>query len=91
MADQPVAPATPDALNVNGQGLKRIAVAFLPFTAVPFSGPDAVLAWARLGAYSLLAYWAFNRMRPASYICMSAAGVSLATSLASGLWSKQNA
>ena len=31
----------------------------------------------------------YNKMRPASYIFMGAAGVSLATSLTSGLWGKK--
>jgi hypothetical protein len=70
--------------------LNKIAVGFIPFTPVPFAGNDNAIAWGRLVAYGLLAYFTYNKMRPASYVCMGAAGISLATSMSAGLWSKQS-
>jgi hypothetical protein len=67
----------------------KLAVGLLPFSPVQFSGPDSLIAWGRLLGYSALAYWTFNKMRPASYIFMSCAGLSLATSLTASLWVKQ--
>jgi len=71
-------------------GIGRIALGLLPFTPVPFKGPDMLIAWGRLAGYSILTYATYNKMRPLSYAFMGAAGVSLATSLMSGIWSKQN-
>lgn len=68
----------------------RIALGLLPTTPVQFSGKDAFLAWGRLVGYSALAYFTFNKMRPASYVFMGAAGLSLATSLSAGLWKKES-
>ena len=72
-----------------GKSFERLAIGMIPFTPVAFSGPDALLAWGRVLGYSTLAYLTFNRMRPASYVFMGAAGVSLATSLTAGLWGKK--
>jgi hypothetical protein len=69
-------------------GTERIILGLLPFTPVPLTGPDFLLAWGRLAGYSLLAYWTFNKTRPISYAFMGAAGVSLATSLTAGMWNK---
>ena len=66
----------------------RLAVGLLPFSPVQFTGPDALIAWGRLIGYSALAYYTFNRMRPLSYIAMSCAGLSLATSLTAGWFHK---
>jgi hypothetical protein len=63
---------------------RRAIVGFIPFTPVPFTGKDSPIAFGRLVGYSLLAYLTFNKMRPASYALMGAAGVSLATSLLAG-------
>jgi hypothetical protein len=68
----------------------KIAVGFLPFSPVEFTGPNALLAWGRLIGYSVLAYYTFNKMRPASYVFMGCAGVSLATSLSATLFHKVN-
>lgn len=69
--------------------LNRIALGLVPFTPVPFTGKDSLLAIGRVAAYGLLSYWTFNKMRPVSYAFMGAAGVSLATSLTAGLWNKE--
>ena len=66
----------------------KLAVGLLPFSPVQFTGPDALIAWGRLIGYSALAYWTYNKMRPASYVFLGAAGVSLATSLSGSLWRK---
>jgi hypothetical protein len=70
-----------------GYGTK-LAVGLLPFSPVKFSGPDALIAWGRLLGYSVLAYYTYNKMRPASYVLLSCAGLSLATSLSATLWEK---
>jgi len=67
----------------------KLFLGLLPFTPVMFTGSDSLLAWGRLAGYSLLAYWTYNRMRPLSYVMMGAAGISLATSLTSKMWSKK--
>jgi hypothetical protein len=77
--DTPAAPT----IDVN-----RILVGCIPFTAVSFSGSDSLIAFGRLAGYSLLAYWTWSKMRPVSYGFMSAAGVSLATSLLAGFGRK---
>ena len=69
--------------------INRFVLGLFPFTPVPFAGADTLLAAGRIAGYSLLAYATYNKMRPASYIFMGAAGVSLATSLTSGLWGKK--
>lgn len=69
----------------------KLAVGLLPFSPVQFTGPDALIAWGRLVGYSALAYWTYNKMRPASYAFMGAAGLSLATSLMANLWKKHEA
>jgi hypothetical protein len=66
----------------------KIALALFPLTPVPFSGPNMIYAIARIAGYSLLSYLTYNKMRPASYVFMGAAGVSLATSLTAGMWGK---
>jgi hypothetical protein len=68
----------------------KLAVGLLPFSPVQFTGPDALIAWGRLIGYSAIAYYSFNKMRPLSYIAMSCAGLSLATSLSSSLWGKHS-
>lgn len=77
-------PATSPVKPVN---LNHFLVGCVPFTAVPFTGPDALIAFGRLAGFSLLAYWTYNKMRPASYAFMGAAGVALTTSLLAG-WGK---
>jgi hypothetical protein len=66
----------------------RLAVGLLPFSPVQFTGPDSLIAWGRLLGYSALAYYTFNKMRPLSYIAMSCAGLSLASSLTAGMFNK---
>ena len=67
----------------------KIFLGLSPFTPVQFTGPDAVLAWARLAGYSIIAYYTFNKMRPLSYIAIGAAVTSLATSLSGKMWEKK--
>lgn len=74
---------------VNSKTMNNLILGFIPFTPVQLSGPDALIGWGRIAAYSLLAYATFNKMRPVSYIAMGAAGVSLATSLTAKMWSKK--
>ena len=66
----------------------KIALALFPLTPVPFTGKNMIYAIARIAGYSLLSYMTYNKMRPASYVFMGAAGVSLATSLTAGMWGK---
>jgi hypothetical protein len=87
MSETPVITNTQTPVPLSGIG--RIALGFLPFTPVSFKGPDMLIAWGRLAGYSVLAYSTYNKMKPLSYALMGAAGVSLATSLMSGIWSKQ--
>lgn len=76
---------------VNQPGFgSKLAVGLLPFSPVEFTGPNALFAWGRLLGYSVLAYYTFNKMRPASYVFMGCAGLSLATSLSSTLFHKVN-
>jgi hypothetical protein len=65
----------------SAQGASKIGLALLPTTPVPFTGDTAWLAWARLLGYSAVAYFAWGKARPLAYIGITAAGVSLATSL----------
>lgn len=67
----------------------KLILGILPFTPVQFTGKDALLAWGRLAGYSLLAYYAYNKMRPLSYIAIGAAVTSLATSLSGKMWEKK--
>lgn len=76
-----------DTVKKPGYGTK-LAIGILPFSPVQFTGPDALIAWGRLIGYSVLAYYTYNKMRPASYVLMSCAGLSLATSLSGSLWGK---
>jgi len=64
----------------------RIALGFVPFTPVHFTGQDSWIAYARIGLYSVLAYAAWNRMRPVSFASMVAVGVSVTTSLLGKSW-----
>ena len=64
----------------------KILVSLIPVTPVAFSGEDAVYAWLRLIGYSAAAYFTFSKARKLSYIAMTAAGLSLATSLGAGVW-----
>lgn len=66
----------------------RFVVGLLPFSPVQFTGPDALIAWGRLIGYSAIAYYSFNKMRPLSYIAMTCAGLSLATSLSASFLQK---
>jgi len=74
-----------------GKKAGRIVLGFLPFTPVAFVGEDAWIAYARVTLYGFLAFKTFNGMRPVSYGLMTAAGVSIATSLTAGAWGKKNA
>jgi hypothetical protein len=90
---KPVSPVVAEATRIMnepaaGRKINRLIIGCIPFTAVPFQGPDMLIAFGRLVGYSLLAYATFNRMRPVSYVFMGAAGVSLATSLLAG-WGKK--
>lgn len=67
---------------------KKFAVGLLPFSPVSFTGPDAMIAWARLIGYSAIAYYTFSKKRSLSYIAMSCAGLSLASSLTAGYFGK---
>jgi len=84
---QSAATSLKDTVNQPGYGSK-LAVGLLPFSPVKFTGPDALIAWGRLIGYSVLAYYTYNKMRPASYVLMSCAGLSLATSLSASAWGK---
>ena len=75
--------------NIPDGTIQRIMLGLVPFTPVPFSGNDMYLAIGRVAGYSLLSYFTYNKMRPASYVFMGAAGVSLATSLTAGMWGKK--
>ena len=69
--------------------MEKIIMGLFPFTPVPFSGSDSFLAIGRIAGYSVLAYFTYNKMKPASYALMGAAGVSLLTSLMGGMWGKK--
>ena len=84
---QAAADSLKTTVNQPGYGSK-LAVGLLPFSPVKFTGPDALIAWGRLIGYSVLAYYTYNKMRPASYVLMSCAGLSLATSLSASAWGK---
>lgn len=77
-----------DSLKKPGAG-KRLALGMLPFSPVSFTGPDALIAWGRLAGYSAIAYYTFSKRRPLSYIAMSCAGLSLASSLTTGFFNKE--
>jgi hypothetical protein len=64
----------------------RIALAMSPFTPLSFS-TDLPLALLRLGVYSSVAYLAWKKSKPISYIAMGALGVSVLTSLSTSAWS----
>jgi len=52
-------------------------------------GEDAWIAYARVGLYGFLAFKTFNGTRPISYGLMTAAGISIATSLTAGAWGRK--
>lgn len=66
--------------------LAKSAVALVPFTPVPFSGPDMVYAVGRVALYSAIAAYSWDRNRTIAYIAAGAAAMSVATSLTGGLW-----
>lgn len=72
-----------------GKKAGRIVLGFLPFTPVAFVGEDAWIAYARVGLYGFLAFKTFNGTRPISYGLMTAAGISIATSLTAGAWGRK--
>lgn len=72
--------ASPSTAN----GKVNIALAMLPFTALPFSGNTAIYAWGRLVLYGGLAVMLHSKHKTASYTFAGAAGLSLLTSLANG-------
>jgi hypothetical protein len=64
----------------------KIGLKLLPFTPVPFSGTEAMYAWGRLLGYGAIAGLTFTKHRKISYVAMSAAALSLVTSLAGGAY-----
>jgi hypothetical protein len=74
--------------NLGKNPIEKIFLGLFPFTPVPFKGDDLFLAIGRIAGYSALSYFTYNKMRPASYAFMGAAGVSLLTSLTGGMWNK---
>jgi len=89
---QVLAAATIDELAPSvtaGKKASRLLLGFLPFTPVAFVGEDAWIAYARVGLYGFLAFKTFNGTRPISYGLMTAAGVSIATSLTAGAWGRK--
>lgn len=72
----------------NSPAGSRLALALLPVTPVPLTEWQS---WVRLGLYGTAAYLTWPKAKTLSYIAMGAAGLSLATSLASQSWSAKNA
>lgn len=66
----------------------RIALGFLPFTPVQFTGPDAWIAYVRLGIYGFAAYGLWNKTRKISYVLLGAAAISATTSAMAQVWNK---
>jgi hypothetical protein len=81
---------TPNILTLPKLSMEKIVLGLLPFTPVPFSGSDSLLAFGRIAGYSAIAYFTFTKMKNISYGFMGAAALSLATSLSAGLWKKQS-
>lgn len=81
---------TPNVLTLPKLSMEKIVLGLLPFTPVPFSGSDSLLAFGRIAGYSAIAYFTFTKMKNISYGFMGAAALSLATSLSAGLWKKQS-
>ena len=74
---------------VAGYPLKRMAVGLVPFTPVPFKGKDTYVAIARIAIFSAAAYLTYNKAKKVSYALIGAAGISLANSIMTGIWSDQ--
>lgn len=74
----------------NTQGItstNHIAKGLFPLTPVPFTGAENIpYSWGRIALYSGLAYVSYPRLKKLSYVFMSAAALSAATSLTSGIW-----
>lgn len=64
----------------------NIGLALFPFTPVSFTGPHALVAWGRALGYGMLAYATWKNQRNLSCILMSAAGISVISSLAGKAW-----
>ena len=69
--------------------VEKIILGLLPFTPVPFTKPDTLLAIGRIALYSTLAYVTYNKTKPFSYGLMGASCVCLMTSLMGGMWAKK--
>lgn len=64
-----------------GSTIPPLAVAVLPFAPLAMSGPQAPWAFGRIALYGVASALTFKRFRTASYVLMSAAALSAATSL----------
>jgi hypothetical protein len=73
-----------------GSGVKsNIALALLPFTPVPFTGSESLLAYGRIALYGIAAGLTWEKHRKLSYIFAGAAGLSLVTSLSANAYQKK--
>jgi hypothetical protein len=67
----------------------NIALALLPFTPVPFTGSESLLAYGRIALYGIAAGMAWEKHRQLAYILAGAAGLSLVTSLSANAYQKK--
>lgn len=70
----------------NNRAEQNIGLAIFPFTPVSFTGPHALMAWGRVLGYGALGYMTWKNNRNISYIFISAAGISIVSSLAGKAW-----
>lgn len=82
----PINPDSTVTVGNNGKGnlapVKKTTwpLMLVPFTPVSMNSP---MGWGRIIAYGMVAAFTWKRVRPVSITAISAAGISLATSLAS--------
>jgi hypothetical protein len=67
----------------------NMALALLPFTPVPFTGSDSLLAYGRIALYGVAAGLTWEKHRKLSYVFAGAAGLSLVTSLSANAYQKK--
>lgn len=79
----PASPAAP-------KQLRSIGLDLLPFTPVPFSGPDTVWAYLRIGLYGAVSMAVWKRARTVGYVMAGAAVLSALTSLSASASARVN-
>jgi len=67
----------------------NLALALLPFTPVPFTGSESLLAYGRIALYGIAAGMAWEKHRQLAYVLAGAAGLSLVTSLSANAYQKK--